>query len=166
MKPLSPALKGLITGAVMILISIFIFRLKGNFENDFQYITYSIYFLGILWTIMDYKPATAEESKFKNYFGQGFRCFIIVTLLMVIFTYIFLKFNPQMKTDMAANYQAGLEKSKDLTPAEIAAMVKQSKDFFVPRMLSATVFGYLLIGSLLTILTTLFLRKRIVEKNI
>jgi len=160
MNSLTPAKKGLITGSLMIIISIIIFRLRGSFENNLQYITYLVYLLGIIWTIKDYKPETADKLKFKNYFGQGFKFFIVVTLLMVIFTFIFVKLTPQIKAEMAVNYQADLQKRGNLTPAEISKAVEQAKNFFLPMILSVTIFGYLLIGTLISILVSLFFSRR------
>jgi hypothetical protein len=160
MKTISPAFKGIITGALMVLISIGIFLLKHSFENGLQYITYAVYILGILWTLMDYKPESPEKAKFGSYFGQGFRCYIVVTLIMVLFTYVFLQLNPGMKDEMAANLQKELEKNGNLTPKEIAENVQRGKDYFAVMLVSMTVFGYLLIGSLITLIAAAFFSQR------
>lgn len=144
----------------MVLVSIGIFQLKHSFENSLQYITYAIYILGILWTMMDYKPESPEKARFGSYFGQGFRCFIIVTLIMVLFTYVFIQMNPGMKEEMAINLQKDLEKNGNLTPKEIAESVQRGKDYFAVMLVSMTVFGYLLIGSLITLIAAAFFSQR------
>ena len=165
MKKLSPAIIGIITGAVMILISIGIFSAKGSFENKLQYFAYAVYILGIIWAVSKYNPPTEEQRKFKSYFNQAFKCYIVVTLLMVIFTFVFLKLNPQMKTEMATNYKAELEKGGNLTPAEIDARVQGAKDYYVTMLISVTSFGYLIIGSLISLVVALFFSLRKVEKK-
>ena len=157
MKNLSPTYKGLITGLLMILASIGIFYVKGSFENSLQYVTYCLYIAGIIWALVGFKnkPGT-ENKKFRNYFSEGFKCFIVVTLLMVAFTFVFLMLNPALKEEMAKNYQAELVKTGNYTPAELDTMVSKAKEYFVPMLTSMAIFGYLLIGALVTVITSAF----------
>src|SRR5664279_743680 len=100
MKSLTATEKGLITAITMILVSVIIYYTKGNFENELQYVTYSIYAAGITWTLFEFSKLKDHPNKFGTYFSQGFKCFIVVTLLMVIFTAAFLLLQPQLKEEM------------------------------------------------------------------
>jgi Protein of unknown function (DUF4199) len=157
MKNLSATYKGLITGTVMILISIGIYFYKGNFDNKLAYITYFTYIAGIIWTLVSYKHSAAEKKNFKAYFTEGFKCFIVITFMMVAFTWIFIKLNPGMKEEMAVEYRAGLEKKGNYTVAEIDDMVKKAKQYFITMLTSMAIFGYLVIGSLITLIGAGFL---------
>lgn len=157
MKNLSATYKGIITGALMILMSMCIFFLKGNFENQLQYVTYFIYIAGIVWALIAYKKASDQERTFKNYFGQGFKCFIVVTFMMVAFTWIFLKMNPGFRDEMAKNYRAELMKTGNKTPQEIDTLVASAKEYFITMLTSMAIFGYLLIGALVTLIASAFL---------
>src|SRR4051812_30478506 len=134
MKNLSSTQKGLVTGTVMILISIGIYFYKGSFENKLQYITYFTYIAGIVWALLGHKSSASEKRSFKNYFGQGFKCFIVVTFMMVAFTWIFLQLNPGLKEEMAVQYRADLVKLGNYTSAEIDTMVARAKQFFVAML--------------------------------
>ena len=157
MTNLSATLKGLITGALMILASFAIFYARGSFENKLQYLVYFMYIGGIVWTLYDFhkRPAT-ETKKFKHYFSEGFKCFIVISLLMVAFTFIFLEINPALKEEMAANYRADLVKQGNYTPAEIDSMVGKAKQYFVTMLTSMAIFGYLIIGALVTLIASAF----------
>ena len=150
MNKLSATLKGLITGIVMVLISILIFVAEGNFENNLQYITYSVYVGGILWTLMAFHNNATETRKFRSYFSEGFKCFVVVTLLMVLFTFIFMKLNPQLKEEMAKQSRLNLVNKGNYTPAEIDQRVEMARKYFVTMLISMAIFGYIIIGSLLT----------------
>ena len=65
----SSAQKGIITGILMIAVSLIIYYLKGNFENGLQYIAYFLYVVGILWTLYSFRKKEAENKSFKNYFS-------------------------------------------------------------------------------------------------
>lgn len=160
MKNLSATYKGAITGILMILISIGIYFYRGSFENNLQYITYFAYIGGIIWALLGHKQSDAEPKTFKSYFGQGFRCFIVVTLMMVVFTWVFLMMNPALKEEMATQYRADLVKQGNYTPPEIDTMVLKAKQYFITMLTSMAIFGYLLIGSLVTLIGSAFLSQK------
>jgi uncharacterized membrane protein (DUF485 family) len=163
MKYILPRNKGLITGAVMIAVSILIYFAKGNFDGTLQYVVYSIYLAGIVWTLIDFKKNATTLPTFKEFFSQGFKCFIVVTLLMVVFTLIFILLHPELKEQMAANMQAEMSKSKDLVQSDIDARIVTAKKIFLPAFLMGAVFGYLIIGALVTVIGAGFLSQK---KNI
>lgn len=160
MKPDTATKKGLLTGIVMVLISICIYLLKGNFQNSLQYITYTVYIAGIIWTLLTYSKQPGIEHKFGQYFSQGFKCFIVVTLLMVVFTAIFLISQPQLKDEMATIYRAELIKAGNYTTAEIEDKIGMAKKSFLPSLIMATVFGYLVIGAMVTVIAAGFISSK------
>ncbi|MEP7111263.1 MAG: DUF4199 domain-containing protein [Ferruginibacter sp.] len=160
MVSLTATRKGLVTGIVMILVSIIIYYIKGNFENRLQYITYSIYVAGILWTLLEFHKVKDHSNKFGVYFSQGFKCFVVVTLLMVIFTAVFLWMQPQLKDEMAVIYKTDLVKNGNYTMPEIEDRVKNAKKSFFPSLVMGAVFGYLVIGAMVTAIAAGFLIKK------
>ena len=160
MDKLSATYKGLIVGVLMVLVSVAIFYSKGSFESNLQYITYALYIFGIVWTLRSYYKNNAEPKSFKNYFSQGFKFFIVVCFLMVIFTYAFTKMHPELKEAMAVKYRAELVEKGNYTPVEINNMVQKATDFFTVMLTSLAIFWYLVMGSMVTVITTLFFLKR------
>jgi len=153
MKNISARNKGLITGAIMIVISICIFWAKKSFENGLQYIVYTTYVAGILWTIFTFKIETGNKAGFKEYFAEGFKCFVVVALLMVLFTLIFILLHPELKEQMAAFMKADYATAKDMTPLDIENKIAAAKKFFLPGYLMGAVLSYLSIGALITLIT-------------
>lgn len=149
MRTLNATKKGLVTGSLMIICSILIFLAKGSFQNNLQYITYLLYVGGIIWTLLDFRKESTSQ-KFKNFFSQGFKCFVVVTFLMVLFTIGFILLNPEVKEEMALTLKAEMIKGKNLTPNEIEQKIQSAKKFFMPAFIMTTVFGYLLIGVVFT----------------
>ncbi len=153
---LSATIKGLITAVAMILLSLAIYY-GTNFDNNLQLTVYLVYAAGIVWTLFSHKRSVTEGNKtFKSYFSQGFKCFIVVTLLMVLFTWIFLKMNPSLQEEMAKNYRADLIKNGNLMPAEIDKMVLGAKQFFAVSLASLAVFRYIIVGALVTAIAAVF----------
>lgn len=160
MRKINATVQGLITGILMVIISLLIYQAKNGFDNGLQYITYTVYVAGIVWTLVYFHKASSQEKTFKNYFSQGFKCFIVVTLIMVAFTWLFMHFNPGLEDEMVVNYRKDLVAKGNYTPSEIDNSVAKAREYFVPMLISGAIFGYLMIGSMVTAITALVLRRR------
>lgn len=158
MKNISARNKGLITAAVMIALSLFFYYgLKKPLESYYQYAVYAIYTIGIVWSLISFYKSNSSPVKFKDYFQEGFKTFAIVTLLMVVFVYIFFSANPEIRDAKFAENNRLLLQEGNHTPAEIEANSKQMKRIFIPMMLGITTFVYLFLGVLVTVVTGGFL---------
>jgi hypothetical protein len=164
MKNFTATQKGLITGIAMIATSFIIYAAKRGFDNKLQYITYTLYLAGVVWTLFDYSKQAAGEAKFGSYFSTGFKCFIVVTLLMVLFTVVFLIMHPEMKEQMAVTVREQLIKQGNKTPKEIEESIAMAKKSFMPALVMATVFSYLVIGAMVTAVAGAVLMQR--KKNV
>lgn len=153
---LTPAIKGLMTGLLMIGIALTSFygRLAG--DSPLQYLIYLAYTGGVAWTINSYKKSESYTGKFWDIFNQGFRCFIIVTLLMVLFTVVFSKMHPEFANTQTELYKAQLIKeSTSKTPAEINEAVSNYKNGYTTMLVYSSIFGYLIFGAAVTAVLTL-----------
>ena len=151
MTNISSRNKGLVTGALMILISIAIYMAKKSFDNGLQYITYTVYIAGVLWTLFTFKKETGANSTFKIYFAEGFKYFVVVTFLMVLFTLVFILLHPELKDQMAELMRAGYAKdAKDMMPSDVENKIAAAKKFFLPGFLMGAVLSYLFTGALAT----------------
>ena len=152
--------KGLITGILMITVSIAAYSSSdSNTENYLPLLTYALYVGGIIWTLVAYSHQEVLKS-FKTYFTQGFRCFIIVTFLMVIYNIILIKMSPGIIEENAQQTRDELIKLGNKTQSEIETIVLQSKEYYTTIMTSLTIFWNLLIGSITTVVVSLILLKR------
>jgi Protein of unknown function (DUF4199) len=160
MKPLTARTIGLITSAAMIAFSVIIYTAKNSFENNLQYVTYAMYVAGILWTLIHFKQQNGNGAGFKQFFAEGFKCFALVSFLMVMFTLVFLLLHPELKEQMAVNLRAGYATAKDLTQVDIENRIAAAKKFFLPGYLMGAVLGYLAIGALVTAVGSVFLSRK------
>ena len=160
MKKLTPTYKGLFVGVLMIAVSFVIYLTKGNFENKLQYIVYSLYVGGVVWTIIDFKKNEGVLPSFKDFFAQGFKFFIVVTLLMVLFTIVFILMHPELKDEMITLMQKDLASAKDLVQNDIDNRIASAKKMYLPAHIMGAVFGYLVIGALVSAVTAGFLSQK------
>lgn len=160
LKDLNPTKKGLVTGLVMIGLQLFLYyvvKLPLN-EKD-QYALFTVYVAGIVWSLFSYRQ-TAGDKNFKSFFSTGFKTFIVVTFLMVLFTFIYFKFNTAYRDAGIAENNALLIKQNNHTAAEIENNANQLKRLFMPVMIGITTFKYLILGALTTAIGAGFLSRK------
>lgn len=144
----------------MIGLTLVFFYSKLPFDSPVQYLVYVVYAAGIIWTIYGFSRSEENTNKFAAFFLQGFKCFIIVTLMMVTFTYIFNKMHPEFKDEIAKVYKEDLVKKGNSTPAEIAENIKKMNQYYLTMLISGAIFGYLLIGGAIAAASSLLFMKR------
>lgn len=160
MMKFSPALKGIITAAVMIAIALITFYSGMPANSSFQYLVYAAYGLGIVWTLLAYRNSEKYTGLFWDTFNQGFRCFIVITLLMVLFTAVFSKMHPEFAEEAANFHKEDLIKSNTKTPAEIEEAIKEYKNGYTLMLVYSSIFGYLIIGAFVTAITSFLITRR------
>jgi hypothetical protein len=149
MKILTPLAKGLITGFAMLCFTLILYYTKASV--NLQLIIYAIYAAGIAWTLVSISKTVAYTGKFSELFGQGFRCFIVVTLIMVVSSAIFVYTHPKEFVEPAAvEYREALVKEKKMFPAAINTEIARFKKQFLTRFVQSSVFGYLISGAIFT----------------
>lgn len=150
MNKITPLIKGLITGILMMSTSLLLIYTKQPANSGLDNIMYVLYAAGIAWTLLAYSRSQTYVPKFGTIFGQGFRCFIIITLIMVIFTGVYSYMHPEIAEEAAKHYKADLIKDGNKTPAEIETIVANAKKQFVTGNISLAIFGTLIMGTIFT----------------
>lgn len=144
----------------MIVLSVLLFYFIPAHDSPINYLIYAIYTLGIVWTVYAFSKSESNTKKFSAFFLQAFKCFVIVTLLMVLFTFIFNKLHPEFRTEAAKNYKQELINLGNSTPAEIETSVAKMQDFYLTMVISRAIFGYLFFGAAVSAAVSLFFIKR------
>lgn len=98
-----------------------------------------------------------ESQAFKDFFQIGFRHFILVTLLMALFSYLFIQLHPNLVEDSAIQLRTTLQNTNNRTPTEIERDVKLFIEGYPTAMVSRTIFGYLVVGSMVTAISSFLL---------
>lgn len=157
MNKLTPLIKGLITGILMVAWSLWLYYKNVPLSTGLQYSVYIIYGAGIIWTLVAHYLAADFSIRFAGLFIQGFRCFIIVTLVMVIYYGVFNTMHPEFAKESARLYETELKKDGNTTPAEQQDKVARYKKQYTTRLVSSAIFGYLIVGAAFTLITAVIL---------
>ena len=161
MKHLSATYKGMITAVIMIVASlIFFYIFDFPVNGKSQYAILLIFIAGVMWSLLSYRMTRGTVQDLKSYFSEGFKTFIVVTLFMAAYTFIFFKLNPQIMENGIQENNALLLKDGNKTLAEIEANADQMRRMFIPMMLAINTMKYLLLGSLISLLAGGFLMRQ------
>ncbi len=144
----------------MIAVILGIYYSGKNADARLQYLVYIFYALGIAWTIIAYRQSPSFTGKFGANFSQGFKCFIIVTLIMAIFYGTFNYQHPEFAAETALAYKEQLVKENQKTPPEIESAVATFKKQYTLKLVSGAIFGYLIIGAGVTAIVSALLTRR------
>lgn len=112
-----------------------------------QLIAYGFYTAAVAATLLLHG---SFAKGFGGNFSTGFRCFIVVTLILVIFTFVFNALHPETAEQAALSYRESLLKVNNRTPDEIVQEVKLFKEGFATMVVSRSIFGYLMYGAITT----------------
>ena len=156
---LSPLIKGIITAIVMICVSIATFYGLPQ-SSPLHYIVFAIYAIGIIWTLITYRNSPAWSGKFVDSFSTGFKCFIVATLLMVLYTFIFNKIHPEFAENSARLFKEQQLKEHNKMPDEIDTDTARYKNGYATAVVYGSIFGYLIIGAAVTAVASLIITRR------
>ncbi len=161
MKNISARNIGLVTAAVMVIISLVMFY-QFNFSDKgaVKIICYSIFTVGIVATLLNFKFSNNAEKTFKAYFSEGFKMFVVVVLVMAVFTYVFYKLNPQIFENTLAEINKYNVLDADKTALDVEENNRQLRKAFMPMQITTNVIMYLIIGALVTVCTGGFLSQK------
>ena len=144
----------------MIIVAVIPVLTKNTGNSNFIYIVHALFGAGIVWTLLGYRQSAAFTGKFKDLFSQGFRCFVIATLLIVLFIGIFSAANPSLREEGAAAYREQMVKEKKMLPREIDEQVAGYKKHYTTALVSTYIFGYLILGAIVTAACSALLMRR------
>lgn len=145
----------------MIAASVFsLFVLKNPIESDFQFVVYGIFTLGLAWSLVALLKQDGAKKGFGQYFSIGFKTFVVVALLMAVFAYVYFSYDTAFRDAKIAENSRLLLAEGNHLPQEVEANAAQLKKMFMPMMISAAMFRYLILGAIITAVAALFLSKK------
>ena len=144
----------------MIAVILGIYYSGKDADTRLQYLVYILYALGIAWTIISYRQSESFTGKFGDLFSRGFRCFIVVTLMMVLFTFVFSKTHPEFAEESAKAYKEQLVKEKNKLPEDIDKETARYQRSYNTVLVYGAIFGYLIIGAGVTAVVSALLTRR------
>jgi type III secretory pathway component EscS len=124
-----------------------------------QYIIFFVFFVGLLLGLFQYRQLN-QDAGFKQLFGEGFKIYVVVAFFMVIYSWIFYKYNPQILEEAITFNEQLIIKQGNKTMPEIIDNTKKLRQIFIPMMLAFNTIKYLFMGTLVTVVASGFWGKK------
>jgi hypothetical protein len=159
-RRITPIIIGLVTSLLMGGVLFWIYDSKKDINYQLQYLIYIIYGLGIAAALLVYYKSPSFTGKFGGLFSSGFRCFVIVTLVMVAITAFLTNRHPEYKEEAAVSQREYLVKERNRTPVQMDEDINTFKKQYMSRQVSAAIFRYLISGALITAVVSALLTRR------
>jgi uncharacterized membrane protein YdjX (TVP38/TMEM64 family) len=158
-KPLSPFQAGLLIGIVLIIIGL-VSYLAGLYTQQWiGYATYLLLCIMVIIAVMSYAKSKDGYVTFGNAFLWGFKTTAVLTVLYVVYLLIFIIVFPDFKAKMIEITREGMEKQNLQDDQIETAMNMMDKAFYV-FMFLGTIFFFLLLGVIGSLLGAAFAKKK------
>ncbi len=150
LRTLNSTKKGMLLSFMLISVALFCFyALKMPHNGSSQYIIFFVFIAGLLLGIFQFRQQN-QEADFKQLFGEGFKIFVVVAFFMVLYSWIFYKYNTQILEVYLKFNEQLIIKQGNKTKPEIEENTKKLRQIFIPMTLAVITIIYLLLGTLVT----------------
>lgn len=151
--------KGIIIGLVLIVIAITMYFANIDLNGPVKWISNVVFIFGIIWSVYNYGKQVNYNSTFGNYFAHGFKVTAVVTSIMILYLVIFITIFPEFKERAIEQAKASMEKGGKLTSEQIQQGLTLTKKFFIVFAIGGTLIGYLIFGSLASLVGAAITKK-------
>jgi Protein of unknown function (DUF4199) len=148
-KVTSPIVKGVIITLLLIVYGLILY-FSGQIANQtLSYLQYLVLLAGIIWSCISYANQMKGNVTFGNVFGHGFKTTAVIAVLLIIYTFIAVKFIfPDMADQAIAAAKKQMESQKNLSDEQIQQSLDMVRKFFLPFVIGGIIIGFAIIGAI------------------
>ena len=143
----STSSKGITIALIMIVLSLAMYFLDIQ-SAAMGWLTYAIFFIGIILSISIYGKQINYNAGFGKYFTHGFKVTALVTAIMVIFMAIFIIAFPEIKDKAMEAQREAMNKMGTLTDEQMKKSTELTSKFFMVFTIGGTLLQYIILGTL------------------
>lgn len=122
-------IKGVIIGCLLIVISLAMYFAKLT-EPGYQWIPNGIMVFGIIISVAQYAKEVNNNSTFGNYFSHGFKVAALTTIIMIIYTIIFINIFPEFKENTIETARKQMESKNNMQQEDIDKAIDITRKYF------------------------------------
>lgn len=158
MQQTSTITKGLIIALVMIAIGLAIHFSGIALDSPLRWLSYCIFIIGIIVSILQYGKQIDHNATFGNYFAHGFKISATVTVIMVIYIIVFVALFPDFKEKAMDEAKKAME-SQGNTEEQKTQGMEMVKKLFMVFLVGGTLIYNLIVGAISSLIGAAVTRK-------
>ncbi len=147
-KITTPLTKGIVISLVLIVLALISYFMDLTANKGIQYAGYIIFIAAIVWSVYSYGQQIDHNATFGNYFSHGFKVSAIVTVLMILFTVIFILLFPEIKEKGMEDARKSMEAKGTMSSDQINQAIDITQKFFMVFVIGGALVFYLLFGAI------------------
>lgn len=155
----SPAI---IISAALILFSLVMFLLDITYDSSLNYLSYLILAIGLWWAITSFRNKLSGSFTFGDAFKTGFFVGLIISVIMAVYTFIYVQFiNQGMIDDILLKAEEDiLTKYPEMSDAQMEQALSYTEMFTSPAIMAVFgFFGNLLASTIFSLIIAIFAKR-------
>ena len=159
MQQTSTITKGLIIGLIMIASGLAIYFSGMSLNSPLRWVTYCIFLIGIIVSIMQYGKEVNHNATFGNYFAHGFKISATVTIIMIIYIIIFVSLFPEMKEKALDEARKAIDERGNVSDDQKTQALEMTKKLFTVFLIAGTLIYNLIVGVIASLIGAALTKK-------
>ncbi|MEO8174805.1 MAG: DUF4199 domain-containing protein [Sediminibacterium sp.] len=148
-KVTPPWTKGLVLSLVMIVFGLVMYYSGLWLNKSVSWIQYVIIIVGIIIADTGFAKQKSGNVTFGNVFAHGFKATAAMIVIMVVYSFIAIKFiYPDMIDAVINQSRAEMEKKGNMTEEQISQAMGMVQKFFVPFMIGGIILIFGICGAI------------------
>ncbi len=161
---------GLFVSIILVVFKLVLFIAGIDDQSYWQFLYYVFFALGLLYTMTTIRNKNLDGYiTFGKAFMVGFYATIAIAIVMAVYTYFYItKINPGMIEDALAQAEEKIiESNPEMSDADLETALNAAKTFMQPGIMAVmSIFGTLITGTLLSLVSAAFVKRKKVEVEI
>lgn len=151
-KVTTAVIKGLIISLILIVFGIGLYFAGQAGNQTLSYLQYLIIIGGIIWGCINYANQMNNNVTFGNVFAHGFKITAVVTVIIIIYTIIALKFLFPDMTTMIMDKARESMAEKNMPDEQIDKALDITKKFMIPIMIGSILLMFMIVGCIASLI--------------
>ena len=148
-KITTPVVKGIIITLVLIVYGLVLYFTNQMQNQSLSYVQYLILLAGIIWSCVSYSSQMNANVTFGNLFAHGFKTTAVVTVLIIIYTVIALKFLfPDIVDKTLEISRREMEKAGSISDSHIDQQLSMIRDNFMVFAIGGIIIFFAIVGAI------------------
>lgn len=148
-KVTTPVVKGIIITLVLIVFGLVLYFTNQMQNQSLSYVQYLILLAGIIWSCVNYSSQMNANVTFGNLFAHGFKTTAVITVLIIIYTVIALKFLfPDIVDKTLEISRQEMEKSGRISDSQIDQQLNMVRDNFMVFAIGGIIIFFAIVGAI------------------
>jgi hypothetical protein len=152
MQTTSTITKGLIISLIMIACALGTYFAGMDFDSPLRWLTYCVYIIGVVVSIMQYGKQVDHNATFGNYFAHGFKIAATVTVIMIVYIVVFVNLFPEFKEKAIEEARKAMNERPNTSEEQKAQAIEMTQKLFMVFLVGGTLIYNIVVGAIASLI--------------